>query len=253
MDTTVHVHIPYPRIGEYLQLIKQKQFDLEIYFPAAALDTLKISDVKQLKEDLDYNPSISFHAPFMDLSPGAIDSKVRAATIERFSHIFEIAEILSPKAIVFHSGYDKWKYDHNTDIWLEKSLETWKPLIKRAASLGVKIAIENIFEDEPSNLKMLMKEIHSENFGLCFDTGHFNLFSKAPLEHWLKSLAPYIYEFHVHDNDKSMDQHLPVGDGTFDFRTLFSCLDKKKNYIYTIEAHTPERVLKSLSKLKEFV
>lgn len=253
MDTTVHVHVPYPRIGEYLPLIKEKQFDLEIYFPAAALDTLKTSAIEQLRKELAYNPSLSFHAPFMDLSPGAMDSKVRAATIERFSHIFDIAEILSPKAIVFHSGYDKWRYDHNTNIWLEKSLETWKPLIERAARLGIKIVIENIFEDEPSNLNLLMKEIHSENFGLCFDTGHFNLFSKTPLEHWLESLAPYIYEFHIHDNDKSMDQHLPIGEGTFDFSTLFSNLDKKKSYIYTIEAHTPERVLKSLSKLKEFV
>lgn len=253
MDTTVHVHVPYPKIGEYLPLIREKQFDIEIYFPASALDTLEIAAIEQLRKDLDYNPSLSFHAPFMDLSPGAIDSKVRSATIERFSHIFEIAEILLPKAIVFHSGYDKWRYDHNTAIWLEKSLETWKPFIAKAASLGVKIAIENIFEDEPSTLEMLMKELHSENFGLCFDTGHFNLFSKTPLKHWIESLNQYIFEFHVHDNDRSMDQHLPIGDGTFDFDKLFSNIDKKKDYIYTIEAHTPERVLKSISRLKEFV
>jgi len=67
------------------------------------------------------------------------------------------------------------KYALNMDIWLEKSLMTWQPLNARAAAIGVKLAIENIFEDEPSNLKLLMEEMNSDNFGICFDTGHFNL------------------------------------------------------------------------------
>ena len=60
----------------------------------------------------------------MDLSPGAVDSKVRAVTIERFSQIFNIAETLKPKVIVFHSGYEKWKYASKIDLWLEGSLIT---------------------------------------------------------------------------------------------------------------------------------
>jgi len=56
---------------------------------------------------------------------------------------------------------------------------TWQPLNARAAAMGVKIAIENIFEDEPQNLKMLMENMNSENSGICFDTGHFNLFSRC--------------------------------------------------------------------------
>jgi len=56
----------------------------------------------------------------MDLSPGAVDSKVREATMMRFSHILDISDILKPKAVVFHSGYEKWKYALNIDLWLEK-------------------------------------------------------------------------------------------------------------------------------------
>lgn len=252
MDT-IHIHIPYPRIGEYISLIKQNRLNLEIYFPSSSLDALKKGDIEKIKEGLDYEPYLSFHAPFMDLSPGAVDSKVKAITIERFSHMLDIAGVLTPGVIVFHSGYEKWRYAHRVDIWLEESIETWSPLIKRAEGLNVKLAVENIFEDEPSNLEKLMIELHCEYFGICFDTGHCNLFSRVPLMQWVESLKPYIFEFHLHDNDKTMDLHLPIGDGTFDFKTLFSNIIKDNDYIYTIESHNPERVMKSLKRLKELI
>jgi sugar phosphate isomerase/epimerase len=246
-----HIHVPYEKIGDYLKFILDNKLNLEIYFTSNALDEITAKDIRGLKDTLDYNPSLSFHAPFMDLSPAAIDSKVRAATVGRFNHIMDIAEILNPKTIVFHSGYEKWKYALEIKLWLEKSIETWKPLNERAKGIGVKIAIENIFEDDPANLIRLMQGMDSDNFGICFDTGHCNLFSKAPLQTWLESLKKHIVELHIHDNDKSSDQHLPIGDGSFDFDYLFSEL-KDNNCVYTIEAHSPEMVLKSIERLKGY-
>ncbi len=244
-----HAHIPFNRISEHLDFIKKKRLNLEIYFSSTVLDSLSSHDITSLKKSLDYNPSLSFHAPFMDLSPGAVDSKVRTATIERFSHVLDIAEILKPEAIVFHSGYEKWKYALNVNLWIEKSLMTWQPLNRRASEMGVRIALENIFEDEPSNLKLLMEHMNSDNFGTCFDTGHFNLFSSLPLETWMDALNPYIIELHLHDNNRTSDQHLPMGEGTFDFKKFFSLL-KNRNCVHTIEAHSPEHVFKSMAYLE---
>lgn len=247
-----HIHVPYDRIKEYRHFIHQHKLNLEIYFSGQSLDTLDMASLGSLKSALAYAPALSFHAPFMDLSPGAVDAKVRAVTMERFNRVLDIAEVLAPRCIVFHSGYEKWKYAFNVELWLQKSIETWEPLNERAKELGVKIAIENIFEDEPSNLRMLMERMDSENFGICFDAGHCNLFSPLPLTAWLKELKPYIVELHLHDNDKSADQHLPIGDGMIDFITLFSEL-KDRECVYTIEAHTPDRVLKSIGRLNEFL
>ena len=105
-----HFHIPYYRIGDYLHFFKKYLLNLEIYFPSDSLDKIRDSDIRRLQEDLDYHPALTFHAPFMDLSPGAVDSKVRAVTIERFLQLFDIAQTLRPRIIVFHSGYEKWKY-----------------------------------------------------------------------------------------------------------------------------------------------
>ena len=245
-----HVHVPFNRIYEYLDFIKARRLNLEIYFSSAVLDTVSDDEIRGLDNKLDYHPSLSFHAPFMDLSPGAVDSGVRDVTVRRFSHILDIAELMKPQAVVFHSGYEKWKYALSTDLWIEKSLLTWAPLNTRASGAGIKIAIENIFEDEPSNLRLLMEAMSSKNFGICFDTGHFNLFSKAPLEEWLDALNPYIIELHLHDNDRSSDQHISMGEGTFDFNRFFDLL-KNRDCIHTLEAHTPDNVIRSMEYLRK--
>jgi sugar phosphate isomerase/epimerase len=245
-----HIHIPFEKIREYIDFIKQHRLNLEIYFSSDILDSISRDSLINVCKALDYNPSLSIHAPFMDLSPGAIDSKVRLVTIERFMQILDIAEILKPVCVVFHSGYEKWKYALKIEPWLNQSLLTWKEINDRAKKIGVKIAIENIFEDNPKNLRLLVESMNSENFGICFDSGHFNLFSAASLEEWLNEIKEYIIELHLHDNDKSSDQHLPIGDGSFNFNLLFNRL-KGNNCIYTIEARSPEMVLKSIWQLQK--
>lgn len=248
----IHVHIPYEKINAYLNKIKENRLNLEIYFKSDCLDNLKNEDIYKLLDTLDYKPSLSIHAPFMDLSPGALDSKVRAVTIERFTHILKIAEILSATHIVFHSGYEKWNYNHKIDVWLQKSLLTWREIIKASKHLDIKIAIENIFEDNPENLKMLMQELGSERFGICFDSGHCNIFSSVTLDEWLTALAPYILELHLHDNDRKSDAHYPIGEGSFDFNKLFSYV-RNKQCLYTIETHSPDMVIRSIEKIKALV
>ncbi|MDO8746124.1 MAG: sugar phosphate isomerase/epimerase family protein [Thermodesulfovibrionales bacterium] len=246
------IHIPYHKIEEHLSSIRQEKLNLELYIESNALDSISREDILQLKNQLDYSPSLTIHAPFMDLSPGAVDSKVRAVTMERFYHVLDIAKELKVKCVVFHSGYEKWKYALNIGLWLEQSLLTWKPLVKKAEEIGAKIAIENIFEDEPKNLRLLMGKMGTNSFGICFDSGHFNIFSKVSLEEWLEHLKPYIIELHLHDNNKTSDQHLPIGEGTFDFGKLFSAM-KGKDLIYTLEAHNPEDVKKSMGQLNKFI
>jgi len=139
-----HIHIPFDRLSEHLDLIRKRSLNLELYFAGDVLDSITTADLKKAKKELNHKPSLSFHAPFMDLSPGAVDSLVRKATMKRLNHILDMAEILKPKSIVFHSGYEKWRYALKVDWWLEKSLLTWHPVNNSAATMNVKIAIENI-------------------------------------------------------------------------------------------------------------
>jgi sugar phosphate isomerase/epimerase len=247
-----HINVPFHLLDKHLKFLKDEKLDLEIYFNSGVLDNISNDDITGIKRKLDYNPRLSIHSPFMDLSPGAVDRKVRDVTKERFSLVLDFAEILCPETIVFHSGYDKWRYDGRVDIWLEGSLDTWKPVQKRASDLGIRIAIENVFETEPSHLKLLMEEMGSGNFGLCFDTGHFNLFSEIELPEWLRIVKPYVIELHLHDNFRTADDHLAIGDGNFDFITLLNEF-YGHDCIYTIESHTVEGVKKSIEWFRTFL
>lgn len=247
-----HIHVPYNRLYDYLDIIQKEKFNLEIYFDALSLDEIKEEDIEKLKRALSYEPSLSFHGPFLDLSPGAFDKKVRDITIERFLQVLDIAEKIRPKVIVFHSGYNKWNYNSKVNKWLEQSLFTWERVLPKAESIGVKIAIENIFEETSQNLRALVEKINSPNFGICFDTGHFNLFATESLEEWFNNLKPFIHEFHLHDNHGKSDEHLAIGSGKFDFKRLFS-LAKDLNCVHTIEAHSPEEVLKSINNFNSLI
>jgi sugar phosphate isomerase/epimerase len=245
-----HIHLPFDRLGDHLPFILEHRLNLELYFSSDMLDRLTADDVRHAGEELAHRPSLSFHAPFMDLSPAAVDGRVLETTRLRFNQILDLAGILHPSAIVVHSGYEKWKYSLRIDPWLERSIQTWRPLTERARDLGITIAVENIFEDEPSNLVRLMEAMSGEGgMGICFDTGHFNLFTTRTLEHWINALKPYIVELHLHDNNGRSDEHNPIGEGTFDFTKLLKLMTGKE-CIKTLEAHTPERVLRSLERYR---
>jgi len=71
----LHVHIPYVRLRDFFEFIKKRKYDLEIYFPSTVLDQLERPDLEKLRESLDWNPALTLHAPFVDMSPGAIDPR----------------------------------------------------------------------------------------------------------------------------------------------------------------------------------
>jgi hypothetical protein len=115
----------------------------EIYFSAEDLDACQEKDVRQLAEILHRNElEISLHGPFMDLSPGGVDKRIKEVTLDRLTKVIELALFLKPKTIVFHPGYEKWKFDGDVELWLKSSLQTWRPLVREAEEMGLVIAIE---------------------------------------------------------------------------------------------------------------
>lgn len=247
----LHVHIPFVKFRDFFELIKKRRYDLEIYFPASVLDQLERSDLEKLRENLDWGPSLTLHAPFVDINPGAMDPMVRSVTQMRFRQLLDAAAILKPRVAVFHAAYDKWRYSGRKDIWLENSVETWRRVVDSASRIGMGVAVENVFDEDPEALAMLIEKIGSRDFGFCFDTGHMNLFSAVPMEQWFGVLGKNILEVHLHDNDGTADSHWALGRGCIDFQEFFRLLRKHQPHpIYTIEAHDKDDVELSIAKVK---
>ncbi len=249
------VRVPCDLLDEYLSVIIEHRLDIELYLSGSVLDSMRPGDAERILQKLTHSPRITVHAPFMDLNPGAVDSRVLEVTRARFHQAFDVAEVLKPEIIVLHSGYEKWKYDHDVDLWLQSSLSFWPEFIQRAESIGARLAIENIFEDEPGSLALLMKALDNSRVGICFDPGHCNIFTTVPQKQWLDVLGPYIIETHLHDNNGDFDSHFALGQGNIDFKEVIAALSVRaeragQDVIHTIEALSPEDTFKSIKALE---
>jgi sugar phosphate isomerase/epimerase len=249
------VNLPFPMLLENLEGVVQTGLQPEIYFNSRTLDSLRRKDLKRAAREIERaRISVTFHAPFMDLSPGGVDEKVREVTRLRFRQVLEMVPYFHPRVIVFHPGYDRWRFDHDADFWAKNSLRIWEPLVKRAEDIGVKIALENIFEENPSILARLLEAIPSPSFGYCLDAGHGALFSEVPIVAWIEALGSRLLEIHLHDNHGKADEHLPLGWGSIDFPAIFSALREKNiRPIYTIEPHHIAYLQPSLEALAKFL
>jgi sugar phosphate isomerase/epimerase len=240
-------------LKEQLEAVLSSGLQPEVYFSGYVLDRLSSGDTEGISRALrEREVPVTFHAPFMDLNPGAVDERIREITALRFGQVLDLVPLFRPRAIVLHPGYDRWRYDDDVDLWLENSLRTWEPLVKRAESLSVRMALENVFEEKPAILERLLDKIDSPYLGYCLDAGHGNLFSRVPLEEWVEVLGSRLMEIHLHDNRGEADDHLPLGQGSIDFPSLFALLGKKKiQPIYTIEPHEIAHLQPSLEALKK--
>ena len=249
---SVHIHIPYGHLRDYLALVRKRRYDLEIYMPASVLGQLERADLEVLLDNLDWQPALTLHAPFMDLNPGAVDPMVRSATQVRFKQLLSVASVLKPRAVVFHAAYDRWRYAGKKDLWLENSMETWPRVMETAGKIdGMRVAVENVFDEDPEALALLIERVGNPNFGFCFDTGHFNLFSAVAMEAWFERLGKHLVEVHLHDNKGAEDSHWALGKGTIDFTRFFQLIQRNgAKPVYTIEAHDVEDIEPSLEKVR---
>jgi sugar phosphate isomerase/epimerase len=138
--------------------------------------------------------------------------------------------------------------------WLKNSISFWREFLPRAKEAGCIIAVENIFEKEPSTLRGLLEAIDDPCFCHCFDVGHWNMFTTVTLEEWFAELGRFIAECHIHDNHGRADEHLPLGEGQIDFDRVFGLLRQyAPSAVWTIEAHSAKRMERALKNIGKYL
>jgi sugar phosphate isomerase/epimerase len=218
----------------------------EIYLAGEYLDSLEDSTVEAMIKWREDGRELTFHAPFVDLSPGGFDPRVLEVTRFRFSQVMELARRVGPKRIIFHPGYDRWRFAYREELWLTNSLRVWEELLEAAGGIGTRICLENVFDNRPDHLGALRDRL-GEELGFCLDTGHFLLFSEVTLGEWLDVFGNGLAELHLHDNDGKQDLHLPVGEGEFDFKSLCRHVEERGlDPVVVLEHHSREETARSL-------
>jgi sugar phosphate isomerase/epimerase len=250
----VQVNAPYRQlVGLYFGLFLQHPINPEIGFDAQTLDQFdeeKMAEVANLIKN--QKRTVTFHGPFMDLAPGALDESIRKVSARRMQRTLDFVPLFGAQSVVFHAGYDDRRYHTHRQEWLSGSMSTWEPLVRRAEEIGVAIHLENVYEQTPEIILGLIREIASDNIGFCLDMGHLNAFGDVPLQAWLDALGPYLREIHLHDNDGHNDTHGPIGSGTAPFEEIFQYLsDTGMKPLITLEPHEEASLWKSLEILEQ--
>lgn len=255
MPERLHVHLPFRNLAAAETLLFQQRLQPEIAFRGPDLDQLSLRELEALGRRLAAaGLAVTVHGPFHDLNPGALEPLVLQATYRRFAQTLEAAAALQARLVVFHPGYDRWKYGGQDHLWLEQNLLFWPPLLAIARQAGIRIAIENIFETGPGTLVALLDAIDHPDFGHCFDVGHWQLFAATSLEDWFAALGPRLLHLHLHDNHGDGDDHLPVGEGTIDFGRLFALVALlPRSPSMTLEAHDEAALQRSLLAVGPFL
>ncbi len=153
---------------------------------------------------------LSIHGPFMDLVSGSLDERINMVSYSRYEHVIRIADLLGIEQVVLHANFIGLLHNEAyRQGWHQRNVDFWGPLGDYARAYGVVLAIENMWEFDPTIIGNLLDELDHPNLKACIDVGHAMLFSDANVSFsdWLAALAPWVIELHLNNNDGIIDEH----------------------------------------------
>ena len=185
-----------------------------------------------------YDIDVFLHAPTIDLNPASLNPGIREETIIQLKETVDFACLIGAKAITTHPGMIHRLEDRIRNMGMLYSIEALQKVNEYAEERGIIFSVENMpnryayFCNNAEEHELFVKECGSY---ATVDTGHANTSDDTESFFKLKKIAYY----HLNDNNGEKDQHLSLGDGTFDLN-LLNRIDKG-----IIELNNYENILKS--------
>lgn len=170
-----------------------------------------------------FQGTVAVHGPFIGMEYTHRDHLIRDVVKRRLDMTFDVAVKLRSSRVVLHSGYkteiDLFKLQ---DIWFRGSVEFWQREIHRWADAGIVIVLGNDIEKSPDLLIRLVDKVNNPFLGLCMDIGHQHVFSELNALEWVRRMDNWLFHVHLHDNDRTGDNHWSIGRGTIDFEPFYA-------------------------------
>lgn len=190
-------------------------YDLGIEVMAFAYPDVLDSDWLELRDEYKrilapIKGDITLHGPFMDMVSGSPDERINSVCNARYCSAIRIARELGARNVVFHANFIGTLHNNfYREGWHERNVRFWIPLAEYAGTHGVTIALENMWEFDPTIIGDLIREVNHPHLKACFDVGHASLFSDSQydLDDWLNVMQPHIVEYHMNNNNGIIDEH----------------------------------------------
>ena len=193
-----------------------------------------------VKEKMAGADKFTFHAPFNELCPSAIDPLILEVAHKRYNQAYELMRSYGINKMVVHSGYLPHVYFK--DYFVERSVRFWREFLQDKHE-DFSLCIENVLEDAPDILIRIVKEVDDRRMGICLDIGHANtVVSNKPILEWIDEVSPFLSHIHIHNNYREYDNHNPVSDGLIDYSAAMKSLfEKRPDVSVTIESLDAEK------------
>lgn len=214
------------QLEEELDSIVRAGFHPEVRMrDAGHLMRLADADVARMGKLLASRSLSTFtHGPFLGLDIASLDAHIAEYSAACLARGLEVTAGLGGSVMVIHTNYSPRFSRAGLREWLGNWSERMGPILEKARGLGVRIALENVWEERPEALARLLDVLPPGSAMVCLDTGHISAFSRLPVARWWDLLGDRVAALHLHDNDGSSDDHLPPGRGIFDFPALVEIL-----------------------------
>ncbi|MGE4352782.1 MAG: sugar phosphate isomerase/epimerase family protein [Oscillospiraceae bacterium] len=198
-------------------------------------------------EKMDHGGEMTFHFPFAELCPCAIDPLVRAVTRQRHEQALSLALSHGIAKMIVHAGYIPLVY--YPEWFIAESIKYWHDFLMDRPG-NIDICLENVMEGDPQMLSDIVKGVDDPRLRICLDVGHAShSVSDTPLDVWIDTLAGYITHVHLHNNDRNVDRHWELGRGTIPMEeTICRLIDACPAASFTVECMEAAPSVKWLSE-----
>ncbi len=208
-----------------------RAFELSVDFAMDAVDDTLIERLVELRES---GVAFTVHAPFRDLNIASLNRGAYDAARNDMMRALVIADRIGATTVNVHPGIHSY---YPAQYWPEmKRMEraVYEELTDFGSPRGIRVVAENLiktnvhFEDTWTldGVIALHDEWRGELKGICLDTGHAQQ-AGLDVAAAVRRLGPRLKHMHLQDNHGGpIDEHLPIGQGTIDWASVFGALDE---------------------------
>lgn len=200
-----------------------------------------------------YGMTFSIHSAIADTNVAATNPRMREATVMEIMSEMQSACEMGVDTVTVHPGIINLAVSGTRERSIAAAQDSMRLLDRAQAEYGVRLAIENM-PNVPVMLGITAEELDEivgpTDLGICFDIGHAN--TSGQMDAMIETFGDRIVNVHIHDNMGVKDDHMTIGTGQIDFRSVIRKLRSYKGR-YIIESKSLESAVESQEVLKRLL
>lgn len=196
------------------------------------------------------NLDVTVHAPYGDLNPAAINEPIWRETVRQLTECIKFSSDITNR-VTIHPGYLSSTGKLVPEKIWQLQKDAMKEVGKAAQEFGVVACLENMPDIHdflcryPAEIEGIIEGI--DGVSMTIDFGHANTMGKV--NDFLKEL-PSASHIHIHDNHGRSDEHLPIGEGTIDWKKVSKGLISGYQGVVVVEGRSIPEAERSLAQVR---